>query len=255
MTAEIEIDAFWEAVAVSGLLPERDLSSARSTLDTSVENPSRSASAIAGELVRRKRLTPYQAKILLAGHSGPFRYGSYLLLKQIDAQTFAARHSKTGFGVWLHFFPGTHPADLKRWDAVETRADELSRFRHASALPVFESLVTPQYRFIVTGRPRGKTLRDQLPPGKRIPPRTAARVTASIARGVAALHRRGMVAGPIDPARVWIQSGTATQFLPNLLDDSDELTPADDSQSVAALFYRIVTGAECSDNDSIETSA
>ena len=246
MTAEIENDQFWRAVSASELLLPHDVDSIRASVDPPGESSQQSAKSIAGQLVQQKRLTSYQAKILLAGHSGPFRFGGYEILKQVESHVFTARHRKTGFGVWLHFFPGANPSDLDRWDAIESKTDELSRFRHAAVIPVYESFVTPDYRFIVTGRPAGKVLAEKVPDGKRIPAKAAAQITAPIADGIAALHGHGIVTGPIDASKVWIQPDATTQFLPELFADVDVPSSAPDFKPVAALFCRLAFGKDVS---------
>ena len=156
-------------------------------------------------LVDQKAITDYQASIIAAGHSGPFRYGNYTVVERIEngvlAGSFAGRHTKTGYSVLLQFFPGSAPEDLKVWRQIEALVEQLSDTKHANVPETFESVTLPHHRFVVSQLPKGSPVSEKLPRKARLPWQKACALIAQVARGLDTIHQSGIVHNAVFRAR------------------------------------------------------
>ena len=227
--AKIAVNQFWETLEASGLLSGIDLQSMQAKTTRFADVPEKAASRTARWLTEQNLITKYQAAILLAGHAGPFQFGNYLIQKptwlkgkneSASAGTsrelpnvFLAVHKSTRFSVLLHFFPGKSQEDLRTWNAIEAFAAELSSVRHPSLVSIYETVVTPDIRFVVTGIPVSVRMSDKLPTKSRLPGKKAASLIAPIADAVKCLHEAGISTGGLTTDRIWIGGESKSQWL------------------------------------------
>lgn len=174
----------------------------------------RTAAAITKWLLEKKAISRYQAKILLAGHSGPFRYGNYVVFERVKqgplAGNFLARHKSSSFPVALEFVPGTQPRDLKRWTIAAEACSIGQAIEHPNLCEVYEAVSLPQHRFVASQYPQGSTLTEKLPPKARLAWQKACAVAAQIAQALEALHTHGLAHGTVSTDSIWLQkSGLA----------------------------------------------
>ena len=78
---------FWNLLTASQLLPPPTI--AKLMAEFNSDKTASSAEAVAKWLVKRKTLTDYQTKILLAGHPGPFQYGNYTVNDRFESGPLA----------------------------------------------------------------------------------------------------------------------------------------------------------------------
>ncbi|MBL8828554.1 MAG: hypothetical protein JNM18_16340, partial [Planctomycetaceae bacterium] len=101
----ITINEFWKLAIESQLIAAEDAAKLAHTFATS--NPGVTAVEELARFLVGTKLTPYQAKILLAGRPGPFVYGDYVIYERIEtgrmAGIFRALHRSTGHRVCLMF--------------------------------------------------------------------------------------------------------------------------------------------------------
>src|SRR4029079_7354801 len=107
-------------------------------------------------LVSARAISAYQAKVLLAGHAGPFHYGAYKIIGRIESGRlmglFRAAHTASGHRVLLKFFSGPALTDLTVWG-------ELTR-RFAAAEMLADPHVTRVYELVDLGSHRFAVLED-----------------------------------------------------------------------------------------------
>lgn len=216
----IDINQFWNLFTESRLASPGQIQTLFSECDAQ-SSAAKSPESLAKWIVNRGALTSYQAEILLAGHHGPFRYGRYSVIEKMSdgplAGCFSARDQKTGYVVILKFVPGKSVDDLESWNRIESRCGKISSAADLAVSsasssplsflnPVFETVVLPSHRFVVSAVPAGKSV-DRLPRKSRLPWLQTCSVMAQAAKGLQAIHERELLHGGISESSVWTQPG------------------------------------------------
>ena len=212
MAVTIDVNEFWNLLAASQLLPPTRFQSL--ITESKLANTTISAASTADWLVKQKLLSEYQSQILLAGRGGPFFYGNYLVTGRIAAgpltNHFNARHRITQHPVLLEFAAGNNRTDLDRWEQTEAWVDRASAIESPQLLSVFESVVLPHYRFVVSQRPEGAPLQERLPYKGRLPWQIACLIFAQVAAALEALHQCSLAHGAVSPRTIFLaKSGQA----------------------------------------------
>ncbi len=203
-------------------------------------------------LIEQKTLSKYQADILLAGGSGPFRFANYTVFERgdqaVDNNTFHARHRLTNHPVLLEFIGGADLAALENWNRAQHAASCLVSNNHAHLVSAHEIVALPEYRFIVTAQPRGQRLSTRIPAKARLEPENAALIVGQIAAALHHLHELGLVHGNVSADYVWIEKLNHIQLqipfarLPapwSLTEQSRDV----DTRGLGALWYRLLSGS------------
>ena len=102
---------FWKLLRESELVPSEHLNDLynkyQATSSAKTSETDGDIDSIAKWLIKRQAITVYQARILLKGRKGPFKFGHYQVQNRISAGPlkgwFQARHHKTDHPVILHF--------------------------------------------------------------------------------------------------------------------------------------------------------
>lgn len=227
----IDINQLWSLLTESQLVKG---SKTQELFDqfTSDQKTPKNPESLAHWLVKQKAISAYQAEILTAGHSGPFRYGKYTVTDRFtaglnaaglsnDNTNFVARHTKTGHPVLLQFLAGTEPAHLKQWQLVEATTDTFSEIQHPNIAETYESVAAPNHRFVVSQLPTGSTLAEKLPRKARLPWKKSCAVLAQVANGLAHMHQSGVVHGAISPRTIWLEKNGLVQLRMNPIPDTE----------------------------------
>lgn len=268
---KIGVDEFWDVLRRSHLLTpgdaeavyQKEMAKFDAEAGSETESEPATANQIAKSLVQEKTLTALQAKVLLAGHSGPFEFGRYrLLAASAPKDVFLARDRKTGFPVRLHFFAGETTADLQRWDGIESRVEAASKIQHPNLIRVYEWVVTPTHRFAVTAVAAAETLDEKLPLKRRLPLKQAQKMIRQIAGALAAIHDAGLVHGDLQLNSVHLNpKGKVQLSLPMMVanvsadnvdaDKREQRARGWDVQAMGALAHRMLTGRDAPDPESL----
>ncbi len=221
-------------------------------------------------LVENGKLTDYQRRILIAGHDGPFRYGDYLVTSRAEPgpfpDSFHAVHLPTEHPVLLVFVGGDDVVAANQWKAWKQLASRWNRFENGFVHEIHEAVAFEAWRFVVLPWFRGKTLREKVPAGGRVPWVQTAQSLEHLAMAVQAIHKKGLVHGRIAPSYIWVQKGAVCQLLPPLnvpagiVDESvtgdyssprqrsaqHPATPGDDLFALGQVALRLLTGSSIS---------
>ena len=193
----IDSKDFWNLLSESGLVRGADLHDLTATFDavrTEIDqHPGfqglSEVETLSKWLVEQKVLSDFQAEILAKGASGPFKYGNYTVVGSTDSgplkSSFSAVHQSTGHPVLLQFLPGNSPDDLSLWKSIETMIHQVSELNSDHLAAVYEAVVLPNYRFVVSQQIRGKNLAIRVPRKARMPWRDACKVLNQAGQGVA----------------------------------------------------------------------
>ena len=188
---------FWRLLAESRLLTAEALAAAREACEGNAAD----AVAIATRLGSQGKLTGWQARQLLRGRSGPFFLGDYRLLEQLKTpyrgRRFAARHETTGRDVSLVVLDNDACDTPATWESI-VRATQLAR-------SVCDPVVSKTWSLEQVGRRRlvvcesipGDPLSERFAAVGSRPLGETGRIVFAVARGLAELHRLGIVHGSL----------------------------------------------------------
>jgi hypothetical protein len=208
------IEVFWKLIAESQLLNEEQIQREASQWS------GRNAATVCQQLIDGGFITGLHRDVILAGHSGPFVYGRYLVTDQLwktnDQSTdgkatwhaFAGKDRRTGHPVQLTFYQNDAKGAVERWRQIEKRVRRLAKCRHRHLFQTYQSIVLPEFRFVVSELPVGVRLSEALPRKGRLTLEEAASVALQMAQAIAAQMDAGCEPWlPADSAmlnRVWL---------------------------------------------------
>jgi serine/threonine protein kinase len=241
---KIGIDQFWEKLRESQLLPESEFDRLRAD---SASLSHEDSDFVAKWLVGEKAITPLQAKVLRAGHSGQFHFGRYCVIGPGPHENvWLARDQKTAFPVWLHFFPGQSKEDLSAWDKIESRAEQLASVSQPNLIRVYESIVTRDYRFVATAAGGAQSLADKMPLKRRLNEAQAVDVMREVAAAVAELEHNSIRHDSLSLAHIFPNAKQKiTRVLPPVTEP--ESYNGTNTNALARVFYRLLTGRDAPD--------
>ena len=193
---------FLNRLTAANLLPAATITK----LQASPQLDQLDAKQVAEELIRRKLISVYQARVLLTKQTARFHYGPYGV---VDRQT-------AGFGAGLFAAihqPTRHPVNI---DLVESsEAVEVERHcgvRHPHLIDCYEVVDEDGRSCVVLERVRGTSLVDVIQE-RALSTKIACRIVQQVASACWALHSAGLVHGLICPAAIVVVSTTQVRLL------------------------------------------
>ena len=284
----VDSNQFWKLLSDSGLVSGDDLRNIRTAYEA--EQPDiqqqpaflglTESETVAKWLVQQKVLSDFQADILAKGASGPFKYGNYTVVGRTVSgplkESFLAVHRSSGHPVLLQFLPGNEPEDLLAWQTLERLAAVVSELHSPHLAAVYEIVVLPHYRFVVSQRPVGKPLSTRVPRKARLPWRDACTILQQVGKAIQEMHQREISHNAISMRTIWFSSSAPAQIriqtMPDLEFDSndnpteesrlDYLAPEQSDQtgsmpgdifSLGCVLYRLISGRVRSRNSKSKT--
>ncbi|HEV2970703.1 MAG TPA: protein kinase [Pirellulales bacterium] len=171
-------------------------------------------------LLRRGLLTPYQMERVSRGDRTGYFYGSYKVLYQVGAGTFArvyrAVHRETGKVVAVKVLRQRFTTDAKKCEQFRREAQVGLTLRHPNIVAVyevgaekptqFEVGMEKAAQYIAMEFIEGQSLREFIKSRKQIDPRDAVRLMADITRGLDYAARRGISHRDMKASNVLVSS-------------------------------------------------
>jgi hypothetical protein len=214
--------------------------------------------AVADALVEQGRLTPFQAREILAGRTR-FRLGQYTVLDEIGkggmGQVFKAEHALMGRVVAVKVLPRAK-ATPESEAAFRREMRILGRLDHENLVRAFDAGYDAMVYYLVTELVPGIDLRRHV--GRRGPldERSAASVISQVARGLAFAHEQRLVHRDVKPGNIIVQDDGRVKLLDlglagSMLEEealrlgrvvADDVGPAADVYSLGCTLYFAVTG-------------
>jgi eukaryotic-like serine/threonine-protein kinase len=201
---------FWTLVAEAGLVDRDRLEALQSEFEMESLSPAATpdalTEAIAKWLVRRKVITLWQARRLVRGDRGPFFIGDYRLLERLEKDSyqgsgkghlFRARHEPSGRTVLLMLLDAERCRDLEVWTGIVRRTTAANRATDPVLARTWALEQSGGQRFIVCEDVGGTPLTPELAARGPRPIAEVGPLMVAITRGVAELHRLGVVHGGI----------------------------------------------------------
>ncbi|EAQ81230.1 serine/threonine protein kinase [Blastopirellula marina] len=230
---------FWKLLLKSNLLPKercQQLHESYKQLAEGESDPRKLAKWLIGE----SAITPYQARIILAGKSGPFQLGAYKLLDRIDSGmlsgAYRSEHIASGQPVLLHKIPKSTIEDAQKWAVVQQQIRSRCAASHAHLWRCYELVEVSGNYFLATEEPTGNPLQESRPgPGQPVPPADCTRLVRQATQAVDRLHSAGMIQGDLTTDALWLEANGNLKLMHNPLALP---TPADWSKSDEATLRR-----------------
>ncbi len=202
-----------------------------------------SAADVAHWLVRKRVITPYQAKVLLAGRPGPFAFGKYLVTDKIGqgrlAGLFRAIHRPTNCPVLLEFLKSPRPGSPE-WKQIAARAAKFAEQAETRLVRNYELVHHTPYAFAVHESLRGAAAAESIAAERS--PADACAFAREAALALDELHSAGLVHGRVSPENLWLDEQLGPKLL--WLPPPSAGTPADDVRGLARLLRSLLGPSE-----------
>ncbi len=160
-------------------------------------------------LLENKTITDYHVKVLQAGHSGPFRYGDYLVQDRISGGAFdggfKSVHVPSRHPVLLDFVNGEQTES--QWNEVRKRAYDSRFFASPFLLRCHEAVEVDDFKFLVFEDFNATPLPSILAKNGHLNPQAACDVIRRICKAMQVIHQAGFVHGHICSANVLVENG------------------------------------------------
>ncbi len=201
------LEDFWKLLVASGLIAPAECETLAAAY-ARVRGPKQgSPKSLCAWLIERGMLSRYQARLLMAGRSGPFFFGNYRIYDRVESGrltgVFHASDRQTGQPVMLYFFTGAATQDLKQWLPIEARAQLAAGVKHPNVSRVDALVQADGYKFLVLESLNGQSL-DEVMAGQPLPVDDVCRYLRKAAAGLARLHSLNQIHGDIRPDNLWL---------------------------------------------------
>lgn len=229
--AEILVDQFRRLLLTSGVISEKDL---QELMDSFPEEINESSQSLADELVRRRKLTSYQAQRLCRGQS--LVVGSYRIVDRLGeggmGMVLKAEHLRMKRVVALKFLSvsvNDNPAAILRFQReVETSA----RLQHPNIVTAFDAGEVDSKCFLVMEYVAGTDLSHLVKSRGPLSVKQALECILDAAQGLEFAHRQGIIHRDIKPANLMLdQSGTLKVLDLGLARIEGDVSPGSDMTS------------------------
>jgi serine/threonine protein kinase len=260
---------FRDTALASGLVTADDLDAAEAAARGRVDGDA--DAAIADVLVEQGRLTPFQAREILAGRTR-FRLGQYTVLDEIGkggmGQVFKAEHALMGRLVAVKVLPRSK-ATPESEAAFRREMRILGRLDHENLVRAFDAGYDAMVYYLVTELVPGIDLRRHVRRCGTLEERHAASVIIQAARGLAFAHEQRLVHRDVKPGNILVMEdgrvklldlglagstleeealrlgrvvGTMDYIAPEQIRAADDVGPAADIYSLGCTLYYALTG-------------
>ncbi len=211
----VSIDDFWRLTAASGLLSEERCQQLRADFAGLKGAPGQANSrSVAEWLVATKVLTPYQAKILLAGRPGPFVFGPFVITDRVQQGRLSGiyRATQQGKNRVLLVFLAQMTDDAREYRHLVELAQRAAKIDNPHVTRTFRAVTQGAAPFIVVERLQGNTL-DEVLAHQQLKVHRACQLGLQATLGLVALESQKLVHGAVCARNVWIDASRTARLM------------------------------------------
>ena len=232
-------EQFRSRLTDSGILTAEELESFASGLPgaSSPDDPR----ALAEALVEARRLTPFQAEVLLAENARPLRLGNYLLLESVGrggmGHVHKAVHERMNRIVALKLLPPLAALDDGLVSRFRREVQVAAKLHHPHIVTAYDADEADGVHFLVMELVEGLDLGEVVAEEGPLPWRTALDYVAQAAEALEYAHGEGVLHRDVKPANLLVDDAGHVKILDMglaRLDASDGLTTTGEFLGTAA---------------------
>jgi serine/threonine protein kinase len=232
-----EFDEFVQTLSTSGLMTAEEVKGFFKGLG-GAERPS-TPRQLVEEMLRRKKLTKFQAQAAVQGKMRNLVLGNYVILDKLGeggmGQVFKARHRRMERIVALKVLP---PAATQSKDAIERFQREVkaaARLSHPNVVTAYDADESGGTHFLVMELVEGTDLASLVAKQGRLPVDRAIDYTLQAAKGLEFAHSQGVIHRDIKPSNLLVDNHGTVKILDLGLARFDEPTSVDQATAAAGL--------------------
>jgi serine/threonine protein kinase len=208
----VSLEQFARHLEESGLVSPETLQGLLSSPDAASD-----VEGFAKELIRRKKLTKFQADEAYRGRAKSLVLGNYLLLEKIGqggmGQVFKARHRRMDRIVAVKMLPGDVSKDKAAIARFEREVKAAARISHPNIVSAFDADFANGVHFLVMEYVEGSDLASVVRNQGPLPIARAVDFITQAARGLAAAHAGGIIHRDIKPANLLLDRNGVVKIL------------------------------------------
>lgn len=211
----VPLETFLRQAVDSGLMDAREADGLRDSTASSVAIPS--TEDLAGNLVRARRLTAYQAKELSEGHGDRLVLGGYLVQEPLGqggmGVVFRAVHRRLNRVVALKRVAPQAGAATGLLARFQREIQAVAKLTHPNIVSAFDADRSGDTLFLVMEYVDGQDLGGLLKKSGPLPLDKALDCVLQAARGLDYAHRRGVIHRDIKPSNLLIDRAGIVKVL------------------------------------------
>ena len=240
----VGIKQFWTSLVESKLLDEPACDFFESKFES--ENPSNGdidVQTLANWLCQQKAISPFQADILASNQASRLRVGNYVISSETKHDTNLAscfgHHILTRHPVKLTFVGGSDTDALAKWHQIRELAKKRQSLKAGWVTRIYETVSIPEYRFVASEIPSGKSIADLIPIKSRLPATKLIPIIYQAALGIQALNEAGLTAGDNMQQSLFLAKSGSVSLDPPL---QSEGRGEEDIKNLGILWFRLASG-------------
>lgn len=204
------VEQFLRTVAESLLLSDEEL---RTTLDAIPPDEQQDSMALARALVRREKLTKFQAQMLLRGKPKGLVLGDYVVLDLLGrggmGAVYRARHRRMERIVALKVLPPSLGRDRQLSERFRREVKAAARLAHPNIVAAFDAGEQHGILYLVMEFVAGQNLAALVKTRGAISVAEGVDILRQAAAGLAYAHEQGVIHRDIKPANLMLVAGHA----------------------------------------------
>jgi serine/threonine protein kinase len=233
----VQLDKLVDSISHSGLMSADEIDAFINGLPP--EKRPGDAKQLVQEMVRRKKLTKFQAQAVYLGKSRGLVMGNYVVLDKLGeggmGQVYKARHRRMDRIVALKVLPA---AAMKEADAVQRFQQEVkaaARLTHPNIVRAYDADEAGGMHFLVMEYVEGIDLGSLDLEKTRIPVRVAVDYVVQAARGLEYAHSKNIIHRDVKPSNLLLESDGTIKVLDMGLARFNEQANPDDETAAEGL--------------------
>jgi len=175
------------------------------------------AEDLARELVRKKKLTKFQAEEAYKGKAKALVLGNYILMEKIGAggmgQVFKARHRRLDRIVAVKLLPASTMKDPSAIARFEREVKAAAKLRHPNIVAADDADCANGVYFLVMELIEGNDLSAVVKKNGPLPVERALNYVLQAAKGLDAAHKKGIVHRDIKPGNLLLDTDGTVKIL------------------------------------------
>lgn len=233
----VTYEQFVKSLTDSGLLADDEVSILAQK--ASRDGASANVEQLAKDLIRRRKLTRYQASVLYQGQARALTFGEYVIIDKIGSgamgQVFKAQHRRLKRFVALKVLRASSAKSEKAVKRFQREAEAAAKLSHPHVVAVHDAGELHGTHFIAMQYVEGRDLQSFVKENGPLPIATAVSCVIQAAKGLEYAHKNGIVHRDIKPSNLLLDNEGHVTVLDMGLARIDEVFGDEDGEDMGQL--------------------